>query len=86
MIKTDVLARLTQQLIAVNSASLGVNYEALRMTMRTFFATDPEIVGTENEGKHDSYYEAIRDIAFELAEAVDDIWEETDPEHYTRMF
>ena len=86
MIRTRTLLKLTHQLLdVIHQSDLGVDPEELQDTIHAFFTTDPDIVGTENEGKTDSYYEAIRDMFFHAAEEIDELWAEQDPDTHTSM-
>ena len=52
MIRTRTLLKLTHQLLdVIHQSDLGVDPEELLDTIHAFFTTDPDIVGTENEGK-----------------------------------
>ena len=58
----------------------------IRQIIYDFFTTDKEVIGTENEGKVHAYYESIRDMLFQTAQQIDELWEETDPENHTPFF
>ena len=87
MIRTQVLLKLAQKLLdADHQSNIGADIEELREIITEFFVTDEDVIGTENEGKTDSYHEAIRDMFFQTAEKIDDLWRETDPDNYTPLF
>ena len=87
MIRTSTLTEVnsSQLLDITHQSDLGGDPEELHNTIHAFFTTDPDIVGTENEGKTNSYYEAIRDMFFHAAEQVDELWAEQDPDNHTSM-
>ena len=87
MIKTSILLKLMHKLLDIcQSDPLGVSNEKIHQAIDEFFTADEEVVGTDNEGQTDSYYEVIRDMFVETAEQIDKMWQEHDPDNHTPLF
>ena len=87
MIRTQCLLRLVHELLdADHETGMEADKTEIRQIIYDFFTTDKEVIGTENEGKVHAYYESIRDMLFQTAQQIDELWEETDPENHTPFF
>ena len=84
-IKTYTLLRLANQLLEECSDGFGTDNESIQMLIDEFFSEDRMVIGTENEGKGNSYIGTIRDMFQEAAQQIDDFWRECHPDSYEEM-
>lgn len=84
-INTYTLLSLANELLEECSDGLGTENETLQMLIDEFFSQDARVVGTENEGKGNSYIGTIRDMFYEAAQQMDEFWRECHPESYEEM-
>ena len=87
MIRTEILLKLAHKILELDhKTDFGAKSEEISELISEFFRTDEDVIGTENEGKSDSYYEAIRDMFLQTSEKIDEIYERNDPDNHTPMF
>ena len=87
MIRTSTLLKLAHKILeADHETDVGAPKEEILEILEEFFATDTDVVGTENEGNSKGYYEAIREMFLQTTEKIDEIWQETDPDNHTPLF
>ena len=87
MIRIETLRKLAHEILdADHQTNAGAKPEEISERITKFFATDPDVVGTENEGDHTGYYEALREMFFQTAQQLDEIYERNNPDNHTPMF
>ena len=86
LIKTSILLKLMHKLLDICQSDSSVVSEEIHEAIHKFFTTDEQVVGTDNEGQADSYYETIRDMFLETTEQIDGMWQERDPDNHTPLF
>ena len=87
MIRTLTLLKLAHKILELDhETNFGAELEEISELISEFFATDEDVIGTENEGNDEGYYEALRDMFFQTAEKIDEIWEKNDPDNHTPLF
>ena len=74
MIRTEILLKLAHKILdADHETNFGADPEEIREIITEFFATDEDVIGTENEGNDTGYFEALRDMFAQTAEIMEQL-------------
>lgn len=84
-IRTYTLLILAKQLLEELSEDFPIDNSDIQTLIDEFFSENQRVVGTENEGKGNSYIGAIRDMFHQAAQQMDEFWAECHPESYEEM-